>query len=138
MPARPEGRAGKPGLERHFFADALRYARFVGLRREQHDLAVEVERQRPDLESRLLVALRGARAHARHGIGFQVLALLVELAAGVESASRLVLTEFGSGKLRSAQILSEPAPLSVSGKGDMSMSLSSLTRAPCSASAHET
>ena len=49
MTARPEGRAVKPGLERRFFAGALRCARFGIFRREQHDLAVEVQRQRPDL-----------------------------------------------------------------------------------------
>ena len=52
-------------------------------------------------------------------IGFQVLALLVELAAGVVSASSLVLTEFGSGKLLSAQVLPEPAAFDADAFGEM-------------------
>ena len=52
-------------------------------------------------------------------IGFQVLALLLELAAGVVSASRLVLAEFGSRKLLSAQILPEPAAFDADAFGEM-------------------
>ena len=47
--ARPEGRAGKHGLERRFFAGRLRRLCFVVLWREQDDFAFEVERKRPDL-----------------------------------------------------------------------------------------
>ena len=68
MTARPEGRAVKPGLERRFFAGGLRCGRFVVLRREQHDLAVEVERQRPDLEIDA-VALRVLPGRLRCGSG---------------------------------------------------------------------
>ena len=52
-------------------------------------------------------------------IGFQILALLLELAAGLVSASRLVLTEFGSGTILSAQVLPEPAAFDADAFGEM-------------------